>query len=134
MLTIVFHFFIEVVVKYNINTIQNHIFLNHKVQFIAKDILNTKKTLITLIKKLNAEFWKVYLQTKPRERPTEGSNYFQFFRNKTTEANAAIVKSKTSSFAINKPCEIQSNAFDRCPNCVNLSKNIWVNSQFLQSF
>ena len=56
MLTIVFHFFIEVVVKYNINTIQNHIFLNHKVQFIAKDILNTKKTLITLIKKLNAEF------------------------------------------------------------------------------
>ena len=47
MLTIVFHFFIEVVVKYNINTIQNHIFFNHKVQFIDKDILNTKKTLIT---------------------------------------------------------------------------------------
>lgn len=66
----------------------------------------------------------MYLQTKPRERPTEGSNCLQFFRDKTTEANAAIAKSKTSSFAISKPCGIKSNAYDRCPNSVHLSKNI----------
>ena len=57
-------------IQHKYNTIQNHIFFNNKVQFIDQDILNTKKTLITLIKKLNAEFWKMYLQTKPRERPT----------------------------------------------------------------
>ena len=59
MLTIVFHFFIEVVVKYNINTIQNHIFLNHKVQFIAKYQKNSnnshKKTKRRILKSVFAD-------------------------------------------------------------------------------
>ena len=79
MLTIVFHFFIEVVVKYNINTIQNHIFLNHKVQFIAKDILNTKKTLITLIKKTKRRILKSVFADETQRKTYGGVQLFPIF-------------------------------------------------------